>query len=102
VTSERIKFIVGITGGSGVGKTTLIKKLYHDFAGRVSTFSLDNYYLPKEHQWVDENGVINFDLPTALGSESHSNGFDTPCGRSSPLNKKFTRLIILTQGNTNW
>lgn len=61
-----IKFIVGITGGSGVGKTTLIKKLYHDFKGRVSTFSLDNYYLPKEHQWVDENGVINFDLPTAL------------------------------------
>ncbi|MBK6526774.1 MAG: AAA family ATPase [Crocinitomicaceae bacterium] len=66
MTSERIKFIVGITGGSGVGKTTLIKKLYHDFSGRVSTFSLDNYYLPKEHQWVDENGVINFDLPTAL------------------------------------
>lgn len=66
MTSERIKFIVGITGGSGVGKTTLIKKLYHDFAGRISTFSLDNYYLPKEHQWVDENGVINFDLPTAL------------------------------------
>ncbi|MBK9590070.1 MAG: hypothetical protein IPO32_00805 [Crocinitomicaceae bacterium] len=42
-----MKFIVGITGGSGVGKTTLIKKLYHDFAGRVSTFSLDNYYLQK-------------------------------------------------------
>ncbi len=65
-SSSRIKFVVGITGGSGVGKTTLIKKLYHDFLGRVSTFSLDNYYLPKEHQWVDENGVINFDLPTAL------------------------------------
>ena len=32
----------------------------------MSTFSLDNYYLPKEHQFVDENGVINFDLPTAL------------------------------------
>lgn len=64
--AQSIKFVVGITGGSGVGKTTLIKKLYHDFSGRVSTFSLDNYYLPKEHQWVDENGVINFDLPTAL------------------------------------
>lgn len=63
---SKIKFIIGITGGSGVGKTTLIKKLYEEFKGRVSTFSLDNYYLPKEHQFVDENGVINFDLPTAL------------------------------------
>ena len=63
---SKIRFIVGITGGSGVGKTTLIQKLYRDFEGRISTFSLDNYYLPKEHQWVDENGVINFDLPTAL------------------------------------
>lgn len=66
MNKQKIKFIVGITGGSGVGKTTLIQKLYHEFQNRVSTFSLDNYYLPKEHQWVDENGVINFDLPTAL------------------------------------
>jgi uridine kinase len=61
-----VRFIVGITGGSGVGKTTLINLLYKEFKGRASTFSLDNYYLPKEAQQKDENGVINFDLPTAL------------------------------------
>ena len=61
-----VRFIVGITGGSGVGKTTLINLLYKEFQGRVSTFSLDNYYRPKEEQIKDENGVINFDLPTAL------------------------------------
>ncbi len=66
----KIKFIIGITGGSGVGKTTLIKSLYEKFEGRVSTFSLDNYYLPKEEQRKDENGIINFDLPTALDQES--------------------------------
>lgn len=63
---SKIRFIIGITGGSGVGKTTLIRKIYDAYRGRVSVFSLDNYYLPKEHQFVDENGVINFDLPTAL------------------------------------
>jgi len=63
-----VKFIVGITGGSGVGKTTLINLLYKEFDGKVSTFSLDNYYFPKEKQIKDENGVINFDLPTALNA----------------------------------
>lgn len=66
---KNIRFVVGITGGSGVGKTTLIRKLNEEFSGRVSTFSLDNYYLPKEHQHVDENGVINFDLPSALDED---------------------------------
>jgi len=63
-----VRFIVGITGGSGVGKTTLINLLYKEFDGKVSTFSLDNYYLPKEQQAKDENGIINFDLPTALNA----------------------------------
>ncbi|HIP37641.1 MAG TPA: uridine kinase [Crocinitomix sp.] len=63
---KNIKFIVGITGGSGVGKTTLIKKLYKEFEGKITTLSLDNYYKPKEQQVKDENGVTNFDLPTAL------------------------------------
>ena len=62
----KVKFIIGITGGSGVGKTTLIETLRKEFEGNVTTFSLDNYYLPKEKQSIDENGVVNFDLPTAL------------------------------------
>jgi len=63
---KNIKFIVGITGGSGVGKTTLIKKLYTEFEGKITTLSLDNYYKPKHEQIKDHNGVTNFDLPTAL------------------------------------
>ncbi|MCG8577717.1 MAG: uridine kinase [Flavobacteriales bacterium] len=65
-----IDFIIGITGGSGVGKTTLIDHLRSEFGSDVSVFSLDNYYLPKETQKLDENGVVNFDLPTALDVEA--------------------------------
>ncbi len=61
-----IKFTVGITGGSGVGKTTLINLIQEEFGKEVTVFSLDNYYLPKEKQTRDQNGIINFDLPTAL------------------------------------
>ena len=66
---KKIKLIIGITGGSGVGKTTLINKLYKEFDGKITTLSLDNYYKPKSEQVVDENGVTNFDLPTALDTD---------------------------------
>lgn len=73
---EKVKFIVGITGGSGVGKTTLIDGLNKEFSGRVTTFSLDNYYKSKTDQNRDANGVINFDLPTALDVDKMKADFD--------------------------
>jgi uridine kinase len=63
--------IVGICGGSGSGKTTLLKRLSQHFQElNPSVFSMDNYYKPIHLQHVDENGEINFDLPTAL-NEGH-------------------------------
>ncbi|MBB79302.1 MAG: uridine kinase [Crocinitomicaceae bacterium] len=59
--------IIGICGGSGSGKTTLLKRLCsHFIESRPSVFSMDNYYFPIQDQIKDENGVYNFDLPTAL------------------------------------
>jgi len=62
--------IIGICGGSGSGKTTLLKRLATHFTDvKPTVFSMDNYYLPIEEQFVDENGEVNFDLPTALDKE---------------------------------
>ena len=59
--------IIGICGGSGSGKTTLLMRLKSYYEGlNPSIFSMDNYYYPIENQEKDENGVHNFDLPTAL------------------------------------
>lgn len=59
--------IIGICGGSGSGKTTLLKRLANRFGEwKPTVFSMDNYYLPIEDQYRDENGEVNFDLPTAL------------------------------------
>lgn len=59
--------IVGICGGSGSGKTTLLDKLSEYYAYlNPSVFSMDNYYKPIEKQVIDDNGKVNFDLPTAL------------------------------------
>ncbi len=60
-------FVIGICGGSGSGKTTLLRKLKNSLGEeRVSVFTMDNYYLPKERQIKDKNNIVNFDLPTAL------------------------------------
>ena len=60
-------FVIGICGGSGSGKTTLLRKLKNALGEeRVSLFTMDNYYLPKDQQAKDKNNITNFDLPTAL------------------------------------
>ncbi len=56
-------FIIGITGGSGSGKTSFVKKLREDFnENQIAILSQDDYYIPREEQFLDENGVRNFDL----------------------------------------
>jgi uridine kinase len=63
-------FVIGICGGSGSGKTTLLKRLSESFSNITSAvFSMDNYYFPIDRQAKDNNGVVNFDLPTALNEE---------------------------------
>ncbi len=83
------KFIVGITGGSGVGKTTLINLLYKKFEGKITTLSLDNYYKPKGEQALDDNGVINFDLPDALYTEHLNADFDRLIQGESIVQKQY-------------
>lgn len=59
--------IIGITGGSGSGKTSFIKQLKRSFTkDDVCIVSQDDYYKPKEEQLRDDKGVVNFDLPTSI------------------------------------
>lgn len=62
--------VIGICGGSGSGKTTLVNRLAEHYEHyNPSVFSMDNYYKPYKEQTKDENGVVNFDLPTAINKE---------------------------------
>lgn len=63
-------FIIGITGGSGSGKTTFIHKLKEEFSrDELCVVSQDDYYRPREEQAADENGIKNFDLPNSINQE---------------------------------
>ena len=63
-------YIIGITGGSGSGKTTFINRIREQYTeDEVCVFSQDNYYKPREEQFTDENEEKNFDLPESFERE---------------------------------
>ncbi|WP_273444080.1 uridine kinase [Neolewinella agarilytica] len=60
-------FLIGITGGSGSGKTTFIRQLRDGLNDdQVCYLSMDDYYVPREQQKVDDEGVHNFDRPKSI------------------------------------
>jgi uridine kinase len=64
---SRKPYLVGISGGSASGKTSFLKDLRKALpVNSTCVVSQDNYYLPQDQQLKDENGQINFDLPTSI------------------------------------
>ncbi len=64
-------FIIGLTGGSGSGKTTFIRELKSHFSpDEVCFISQDNYYRPREEQKTDVRGVRNFDRPGSINKKA--------------------------------
>ena len=62
---------LGITGGSGSGKTHFLQGLSTHFKQEEICFiSQDNYYKPLDQQPVDEQGVENFDLPESIDHQT--------------------------------
>lgn len=58
---------LGISGGSGSGKTTIVNEVRKHFkTDEVCILSLDDYYIPREEQLSDKNGIKNFDLPRSI------------------------------------
>jgi uridine kinase len=63
-------YLVGIAGGSASGKTYLLKSLMNHFnMSDICLISQDHYYKSINHQLVDENGQVNFDLPEGIERE---------------------------------
>ena len=61
--------VIGIAGGTGSGKTTLMNNLIERFAGSVTVLSHDNYYRRNDHLSYDQRCLINYDEPAALETD---------------------------------
>jgi uridine kinase len=59
--------VIGIAGGTGSGKTTVVKKIIDNLpAGKVAVISQDSYYKDSSHLPLEERQKINFDHPTSI------------------------------------
>ncbi len=59
--------IIGIAGGSGSGKTTVVKEIIKNLPkDSVAIISQDSYYRDKGHLSEEEKKNINFDHPSSI------------------------------------
>lgn len=59
--------VIGIAGGSGSGKTTVIRRIVDAFGSeRIAVLDHDSYYRDLSHLPFEERVVYNFDHPDAL------------------------------------
>ena len=61
--------VIGIAGGTGSGKTTLMNNLIQQFEGSVTILSHDNYYRRRDELTYEERTHINYDEPAALETD---------------------------------
>ena len=105
--------VIGIAGGTGSGKTTLMKNLINQFGGNVTVLSHDNYYRRHDDLTYEERCLINYDEPAALETElmavhldklRHGEAIDCPVydftqhNRSNETVRIEPRPVIIVEG----
>ncbi|WP_353989095.1 uridine kinase [Pediococcus argentinicus] len=62
--------IIGVTGGSGSGKTTVSKKIYDQLSGHsISVIQQDSYYKDQAEMTMEERAAVNYDHPLAFDTD---------------------------------
>lgn len=106
--------VIGIAGGTGSGKTTVVKKIMESLPqGEVSLVSQDSYYKDNSHLPLEERQKINFDHPDAIEFDlltkhvaalKKGNEVEEPiysyltCTRSEETNKVKPTKVIIVEG----
>ena len=84
-------FIVGVTGGSGAGKTFILNRLLENFNNEeVCLVSQDHYYHNRDLQPKDVNGISNFDTPESIDLEQYFDDIKRLSNGETILKKEYT------------
>lgn len=106
--------ILGIAGGTGSGKTTVVNQILNELpSAEVTIISQDSYYKQNDHLTYNERCNINFDHPNAIDFDlliSHvkelkkGNSIDQPIysfvthNRVSDTLKTFPKKVVIIEG----
>lgn len=61
---------IGISGGTGSGKTTIVKRIYSEVPGNcISIVEHDSYYKDQSHLTYEERCKTNYDHPFAFDTD---------------------------------
>ena len=105
--------VIGIAGGTGSGKTTLMKNLIAKFENDVTILSHDNYYKRHDDLTYEERCKLNYDEPAALETDlmaahldrlRHGQAIDCPVydftqhNRSNETIRIEPRKVIIVEG----
>lgn len=84
-------YTIGITGGSGSGKTFFLEGLSSRFTPeQLCLISQDNYYKPRDSQPLDANQVKNFDLPESIDREAFAHDIKQLKNGQEVVKKEYT------------
>lgn len=61
--------IIGIAGGTGSGKTTLVERLREQFGGDISVLAHDSYYKAHHDLPLEERRLLNYDHPSSFDTD---------------------------------
>ncbi len=106
--------IIGIAGGTGCGKTTVVDQILKELPeGEVGVISQDSYYRDTSHLNLDERVKINFDHPRSIDFEllevhlkelKKGNAIDQPVysfvkhNRTGDTIKTHPRKVMIVEG----
>jgi uridine kinase len=61
--------VIGIAGGTGCGKSTMIKKIRSEFREKITILSHDFYYKEHSEMEFEEREKLNYDHPNAFDTD---------------------------------
>lgn len=93
-------YIVGVTGGSGSGKTSFVRGLRERLGERATFFSQDDYYVSTDAIEVDAEGVHNFDLPGSIDSAAMAADVERVAAGQTVRRMEYTFQTIYAEGET--